>query len=115
MSATMAWRRRTVSCNAIPNVCPPSIRHRTYCNRLEVVRHGLLCLMARSPGRPGTAGRDGKLVSRNPWPLVGRIRELGAIERFLTSASGALVFSGAAGAGKTRLINEIEVRSKAVG
>jgi DNA-binding CsgD family transcriptional regulator len=43
---------------------------------------------------------------------VGRAHELAAIDTFLRSASGSIIFSGEPGTGKTRLLAEIERRAQ---
>ena len=67
-----------------------------------------------STGRP-SPGRDSQGVIRGLGPLVGRSKELAAIQRFVDSAGGSIVFSGPAGAGKTRLIGEVERRATEAG
>jgi DNA-binding CsgD family transcriptional regulator len=67
------------------------------------------------PAPAGTTGRDAEPVSRRPWPLVGRAHELAAIDTFLRSASGSIIFSGEPGTGKTRLLAEIEQRAQQEG
>src|SRR5437868_1321303 len=68
--------------------------------------HGYCSTMPERSGAGSSGADDTNRSSSARLPLTGRTSEQGAIERFLASEGTCLVFSGVAGAGKTRLLEE---------
>jgi DNA-binding SARP family transcriptional activator len=74
------------------------------------------------PGHPAPAGDDGVAITGatvGGLPLLGRDRELEALERALAAAvagrGGAAALIGEAGIGKTRLVEELAARARDMG